>query len=220
MATAKKPGGTKRKSKPRDPEKKVIDAAMKLATEKGWANLSLAEIGEAAGLDFKDLFAVAPSKSAILEALSRRVDAEVLSEGPLDAGDGSARDRLFDVLMRRFDALLPYREGLGEVIYDLRRHPLEALMEGPGPRRSLAWMLEAAGIDSSGIKGLLRVKALSAIYLMSLRVWLKDDTADLSKTMAALDGYLRRLEPWAERFEGAGSRHAPSSDDETAKDVS
>jgi ubiquinone biosynthesis protein COQ9 len=193
---------------------------MKLAAEKGWANVSLAEIGEAAGLDFKELFTVAPSKTAILEALSRRADAAVLSEGPLDAGDGSARDRLFDVLMRRFDALQPYREGLGEVIYDLRRHPLEALLEGPALRRSLAWMLEAAGIDSSGLKGLLRTKALSAVYLMSLRVWLKDDTADLSKTMAALDGYLRRLEPWAERFEGMAARRGPASQEESAKDPS
>jgi len=81
-------------------------------------------------------------------------------------------------------------------------------------------MLEAAGIDSSGLKGLLRTKALSAVYLMSLRGWLKDDTADLSKTMAALDGYLRRLEPWAERFEGMAARRGHASQEESAKDLS
>jgi AcrR family transcriptional regulator len=216
MARAKKPAGAARKAKPRDPEKKVIETAMKLAAEKGWSNISLAEIGEAAGLEVKELFAIAPSKAAILEALSRRVDAEVLAEGPLDASEGSPRDRLFDVLMRRFDALLPYREGLGEVVYSLRRHPLEALAEGPVLRRSLSWMLEAAGIDSGGLKGLLRVKALSAIYLMTFRVWLKDDTADLSKTMAALDGYLRRLEPCAERFESMTTRRRTQPREESA----
>ncbi|MEJ2016594.1 MAG: phasin family protein, partial [Limibacillus sp.] len=47
------------------------------------AQVSLSEIGEEAGLGFTELFTVAPSKTAILEALSRRVDAAVLSEGPL-----------------------------------------------------------------------------------------------------------------------------------------
>ncbi len=206
MATSK--GGGRRKSaKPKDPEKTVIDAALSLAAEKGWKSLSLAEIGEAAGMEIKDLFLIAPNKQAILDLLGRRIDAEVLAEGPLDEEEGSARDRLFDVLMRRFDAMAPYKAGIGEIVYDLGRSPLDGLAELPSLKRSMAWMLEAAGIDSGGLKGMLRVKVLTGLYLGTLRVWLQDDTADFSKTMAAMDSYLRRLEPWAERFEQRGARH-------------
>ncbi len=200
MATSKGRAG-KKTSKPRDPEKRIVEAAMNLAAERGWRSLSLAEIGEAAGIDLDQLFEAAPSKQAVLDLLGRRIDAEVLSEGRLDETEGSPRDRLFDVLMRRFDAMAPYREGIGEVVHDLGRSPLDGMAELPALARSMAWMLEAAGIDSTGPRGLLRTKVLSGIYLASLRVWLKDDTADFSKTMAALDSYLRRLEPWAERFE-------------------
>jgi len=87
---------------------------MKLAAEKGWANVSLAEIGEAAGLDFKELFTVAPSKTAILEALSRRADAAVLSEGPLDAGDGSRNHRASAALSFGDGAVPPVGAGRGE----------------------------------------------------------------------------------------------------------
>ena len=221
MATAKG-SGRKKSAKPRDPEKAVIEAAMKLAAEKGWRGLSLAGIGEEAGLTVSELFKVAPNKSAILEALSRRADAEVLSEGQLAADDGSPRDRLFDVIMRRFDALQPYRAGLGEVIYDLGRSPLDALVEMPGLKRTAGLMLEAAGIDSSGLKGLIRIKGLALVYLLTLRTWLKDETEDLSKTMAALDGYLRRIEPLAERFERSGtvSRRTESGEDDVATDNS
>jgi hypothetical protein len=38
------------------------------------------------------------------------------------------------------------------------------------------------------------VKGLSVVYLSVLRVWLQDETADQSKTMAALDRALRQGE--------------------------
>ena len=61
--------------------------------------------------------------------------------------------------------------------------------------RSMAWMLEAAGIESSSAAGYLRTKGLAAVWLRTLRVWGKDDTPDMARTMAALDADLRRAEP-------------------------
>jgi hypothetical protein len=68
--------------------------------------------------------------------------------------------------------------------------------------RSLAAMLEAARISSSGVKGLIRTKGLAAIYLATLRIWLRDDSPDMAKTMASLDGHLRRVEALAGRLRG------------------
>jgi hypothetical protein len=52
------------------------------------------------------------------------------------------------------------------------------------------------------VRGELRINGLCGVYLLALRTWLDDDSADLSKTMAALDGYLRRVERPAEVLEG------------------
>ncbi len=189
-----------------DVGKKAIDTALKLAAERGWRDLSLAEIAEAAGLDLAQLYPRYSSKQAILEQLSRRIDAEVLAESEEDALHGPARDRLFDVLMRRFDALRPYKEGLGEIVYDLLRDPVSSAAAALQLQRTMACMLEAAGLSSTGLRGALRIQVLSGIYLMTLRVWLRDDTEDLSKTMAALDGYLRRIESLIERLPRRGGR--------------
>lgn len=182
-----------------DIPKHIIDTALALAAERGWQDLSLADIASAAKLPLSKLYPVFPSKAAILEGLSRQADAAVVAEETED--EGGARDRLFDVVMRRFDALQPYREGLGNVVLDLSRDPLAAACGLASLERSMALMLEAAGLSSTGIRGLIRVKGLTAIYLAALRVWLRDDSADLSKTMAALDGYLRRVEGLAERLQ-------------------
>ncbi len=122
------------------------------------------------------------------------IDAAVIAEEEAEEEPGSARDRLFDVMMRRFDALQPYKQAVGRVLYDQLRDPVAAICSACQLRRSMALMLESAQISSSGIRGAIRTKGLSAIYLAALRVWLRDESADMGKTMACLDGYLRRVE--------------------------
>jgi AcrR family transcriptional regulator len=193
----------KAEAKQADPAKPVIEAALRLAAERGWADLALADIAAAAKLPLADLYASYPSKTAILAGLGRQVDREVLAG--LDAGsEESTRDRLFDLIMKRFDALAPYRDGLSAVARDLGRDPLAALCGLGQLARSMALMLEAAGVSSSGLAGTLRTKGLGAIYLATMRDWFRDDSADKARTMAALDARLRRAESWAQRLDRRG----------------
>lgn len=181
-----------------DIPRRLTDTALRLAAERGWAEVSLAEIAEAAEVPLVQAYQVFPSKHAILEGFSRRIDAEVLADESLaqewDEAETSARDRLFDVMMRRFDALQPYSAGLGNVIYDQIRDPLGAVCGLGQLLRSMAAMLEGARIGSGGLRGAVRTKGLAGVYLATVRVWLRDDSADMAKTMAALDGFLRRIE--------------------------
>jgi AcrR family transcriptional regulator len=181
------------KPAPTDPGPAIVAAAMRLAAERAWRDIPLAEIASAAGLGLIELYRLFPSKLAILDALARQVDAAVLA-APADAGD-RPRDRIFDVLMRRFDALLPYRPALKRMAHDLRRLQLDALPAGLAVPRSMGWMLEAAGISADGWRGAIRTRVLSVAYLAAFRDFLEDDSADLTRTMAALDRALRRAEP-------------------------
>ena len=198
---------TKRKAAAEEPaaRDRMVDAAMALAAERGWRDLSLRDIAEASGLSLADAYRACPSKLAILEAFMRRIDAIVLSEEAIAPDDETARDRIFDVMMRRFDALEPYKQALGAILLDLAGDPLAALASLPSFKRSMSWMLEAAGLETEGLKGLARIEGISLIYLASLRVWLRDESPDQAKTMAALDGYLRRVEGVVRRFDRGGS---------------
>jgi len=187
----------------------VIDTAMKLAAEGRWRDLSLAEIAEAAKLPMSKVHPVFSSRQAILDAFVRRIDAAVLTDGESDDLEGNARDRLFDVLMRRFDALDPYKDAVATVALDQARDPLAALASVCQLGRSMALMLEAAGLTSDGVRGLVRVKALGLIYLAALRVWLRDESEDKARTMATLDKQLRRAEALVVRLSGGG-RHRSS----------
>ncbi|HSK41095.1 MAG TPA: TetR family transcriptional regulator [Arenibaculum sp.] len=185
-----------------DQHRRIVEATLGLAAERGWRSLTMAEIATAAGVPLAGLYAAFPSKGAILAGLARSVDEAMLEAAGETAGEAAgggeaeetARDRLFDVVMRRFDALAPHREGLRRIIRDLPGDPATALSVAPRLSRSMAWTLEAAGIPAGGWRGLLRVQGLAAVYAATFRTWLADDSPDLSRTMADLDGRLRRAE--------------------------
>jgi len=175
---------------------RIVDAALALVATEGWRQVSLAAIAAAAGLPILQVYRIFRSKQAILAALYRRVDAIVLAEPPAAEADERPRDRLFDLLMRRFDALQAYKPALDVLRRELPHDPPTALCAGVSLLRSMRWMLEAADIPTSGVRGAVAVKLATAAYLSAMRVWQRDDSPDLARTMASLDARLRRIERW------------------------
>ena len=197
MAKASGRGGRGRNSStPRNEADRIIDAALALVATEGWRGTSLAAIATAAGLPILRVYRIFHSKQAILAGLFRRIDELVLTEPPAAEADERPRDRLFDLLMRRFDALQPYKPALEVLRRELPRDPVTGLCAGVSLLRSMRWMLEAADIPTAGLRGAIAVRLASAAYLSAMRIWQRDDSPDLARTMAALDARLRRVERW------------------------
>ncbi len=175
---------------------RILDAALRLIGEQGWRHLSMTAIAAEARLPLVRLYREFRSRPAILCGFSRRIDEAVLAT-PVEAETGERpRDRVFDLLMRRFDALQPYRAALEVLGRELPTDPPAALAAGAGVLRSVGWMLEAAGVSTQGLGGAVALKLTAGVYLTTLRLWLRDDTPDLAPTMAALDRRLRGIERW------------------------
>ncbi len=172
---------------------RLIDASLTVATAKGWRSLTMADIAREAGLPLADVRKHVRSKAELMTALLTRVDQQVLEGAAADDSE-PVRDRLFDVLMRRFDVLQAHKAAVTALLRDLPRDPLLALPLLPQFALSMLWMLEAAGVSTTGIVGGLRAHGLALIYLNTLRVWISDDSPDLARTMAALDRTLTRVD--------------------------
>jgi len=189
---AAKAGGGAAEGQAGDAEGRLVDAALRLAARQGWRAIGVAAIAAEAGLPLDQAYAACSSKLAILAALHRRIDRAALAGAAIES-DASPRDRLFDILMRRFDALQPHQAALRAIRRDSIGDPT-ALLDAPAVLRSMAWMLEAAGISAAGWRGGLRTQLLAGLYFWVLRDFLDDDSADLAQTMAALDRRLRRAQ--------------------------
>ena len=193
---------------PADPKQRLIAAAFELAASKGWRQISLAEIAAAAEIPLDETYALFRSKAALLREFRRGIDATVLGQRAPAASD-PPRDRLFDVLMRRFEALKPHRAGLRAILRDGMGDP--ALLQGlPALVRSMSWMRAAAGLPVTGCWGRLAARLTAALYLSVLPVFLRDESTDLGSTMAALDRRLRQAEAVLGSFRPIIARAAKS----------
>ena len=181
-------------AKKSDIPRKIVDAALSLAAQQGWRDTSLVDIAEGAGISLADLHKHYASKTAIVRAYQRRVDDAVLAREDPEREEQLPRDRLFDVVMGRFDVLQANKEAVRAILRDSVCDPVSVLCAGPGFVGSMGWMLEAAGIPRSGCFGRLKAKGLAVLYLTVLRAWLDDDSEDLARTMSTLDKQLRRAD--------------------------
>lgn len=169
---------------------RIVAAALRLAGERAWADVTLTDIATAADLTLVDLHNAFNSKGDVLAAFVRDVDGEVLARAPQPSPDQSPRDALFEVIMSRFDLLEPYKPALKSISEAWSSDPalLTALAN------SQAWMLRAAGIAPEGLGGNARILGLGAIYATVFKTWLDDEDPGLARTMAVLDRRLRRGE--------------------------
>jgi AcrR family transcriptional regulator len=182
---------------------RIIKSALTLAERQGWRKTTLAEIAEEAGVSLSGIHRRFGSKTAILEAFIREVDDAMLRQAKPADMDTPARDRLFEVIMGRFDILEPYKGALARIYREYR-----CAAPGPGTFRLLCasaasheWMLVAAGVPPTGPRGCARVSGLMCLYARVVPVWLNDDDDDMGKTMAALDRELRSGERWLKRID-------------------
>lgn len=181
---------------------RLVAAAMKLAAERPWREVTLASIAEAAGVSLVDVRGEFDSKGDVLAAFVRMVDDAVLARAPQRSGTQSARDALFEVVMSRFDVLAAYKPALKSIAAAWPLDPSLVCAVG----QSQAWMLRAAGIRAEGPEGQLRAVGLGTVYASVYRTWLRDDDPGLAKTMAALDRRLRRGERTLQSIDEAVSR--------------
>lgn len=179
-----------------DSKSALREALLHMVAAGGWRDLSYAEIAKDAGLSLAAAYDAYPSKAAILTGIGRDIDQRLFASLEADPLDGTAKDRLFDLLMRRLDILNEHKEAYTALAWELPRTPLEASCLLLQLRRSLANMLEAAGISASGLRGAVRIEGFGALYAWALRTWFRDDTSDLSKTMAELDKRLGQIDRW------------------------
>jgi ubiquinone biosynthesis protein COQ9 len=177
-------------------KEKVFKACLMVIEKEGWKGFSFAKASQESGIPLHTFHNHFPSPTDVMLHLFRKIDNELLKN--LDLSDNvSPKDALFEVLMARFDAAQPYKAILKSFWSEWVLAPEEAPALAHAGFTSMMWVLEAAGLENRGLKGMLHLQGLTTLYLLTLKTWLKDDSPELGKTMAFLDKGLSRLEKLA-----------------------
>jgi len=185
----------------RPARERIVEALLALAAEReaegahAWASIGIADIAERAGVSLAEFLSAFPSKGAVLGGFARMIDMKALASHAVrddDMGGEPARERLFDIVMMRLDHMAPYRAGLRVIYAGVRREPLTIAALNKAAQNSWRFMLTAAGINTEGPMGALRVQGAALLFARTVETWLYDDDPGQAKTLARLDRELDR----------------------------
>jgi AcrR family transcriptional regulator len=181
---------------------RIVDAALALGEERGWSNVRLYQVAERGGVpldtigaEFRDMDALANAWFARALAVVEQIPPQALAGQP-------PPERLHLVIMRWFDALAPHREVTDQMLRAklYLSHPQHWVPLIFDLSRLVHWFLDAARIASTGRARQVAEIGLTAIFLVSLRVWLSDDSADSERTRRYLNRRLDAADRWLTRL--------------------
>ncbi len=173
----------------------LLQSCVYAIVAKGWKDFSFADVAHQVGRPVSDFQSAFPTPVHIPQAVIARIDHDMLDavEGE-DFTEVTPREALFEILMARFEAAEEYKDFIRVLWREWPSDMLSALLIASKGAGSMAWVLDRAGLKGAGLSGMMRIQGLTILYLYTVKVWLDDDTPDLSRTMASLDQGLGRLE--------------------------
>ncbi len=170
---------------------RVIINAFKIIEKNGWDKFSLAELARAEKISLLELKKVFNSKNSILIHFSKMIDENVEENIDItDLKDSSVKDNIFELLMLRFEVMLPYRKTLKIIFKSKKLDPIILKKIATNILNSLDFYLEISNAYSDNFFDFFKKNVTLLIYSYVFKEWLNDNTEDLSKTMSKLDNVL------------------------------
>jgi AcrR family transcriptional regulator len=172
----------------------LLLAAFALIGDDGWRGFSFEALARRTGVSRVEIYRQFHSRDALLRALTERADEAMLGVDEAELAGLPPRDRVFELLMRRLEALVPYRAGLKRLARAACTDPRVVLVTACRLERTFIWLQDVAGLRRHGVRARVARRALGLAYARALQVWFEDEGADLGRTMAELDKQLRRVQ--------------------------
>ncbi len=185
-------------------EDRIVEQAIALADEAGWGNVRLRVVAERLDVPLTDVLKHYRDLDAVANAWFGRATTAMLAPAPKRFAKLPAENRLHLVMMRWFDALKGHKRVTGEM--------LAVKLHAPHPHhwvpmvfdlsRTVQWLRDATGLDAGGRRRQLEEIGLTALFVATLRTWLKDDSPNqemtrewLARRLARADALMARLWP-------------------------
>lgn len=171
-------------------EHRICEAALALFAQKPWADVTLDSIAQRAKTPLPTLSRRFASVTDLIPAIVRMIDTRLRESRPRFSKNESPNDRLFDVLMSRFEIMNNHRAGILALAEICRHEPVPAYAMYRAQIDSVNVMLDLAQLKAAAFGTTLTAHLLLGIYHLTFCRWAADETPDLAQTMAALNNTL------------------------------
>ena len=171
----------------------ILDTALEIAEERGWARTGLADVARDVRAHYRD-------KDALANAWFERALAAMLAPGPDAFSALPVEERIAESLRIWFSVLATHRR-VTRAMLSAKLYPGHPHHWGPlifDLSRLVHWLLDAAGLNSPPPRRQLEEVALTGLVVAALSIWLNDRSPDRRLT----DAFIRRALKRGGRFLG------------------
>lgn len=175
---------------------KIIEESFLFIDKIGWKEFSIERFAEENNYKTSEVKNFISNKNDLLIEFSKMIDEKVELNINIEEFENSdVKDNIFELIMMRFDAMTPFKGGLKKIINEIKS-PIILKEISQNILVSIDFYLEFSNAYDDTIFDVIKKKSLFLIYSYCFKVWLNDDSKELSKTMSELD----RLLNYAEKF--------------------
>lgn len=172
-------------------EKIIIHKSFELIEKIGWERFSFQKLSEKEKIPLNFLKTNYKCKYTVIEKFSQMIDRQVESNIRADdLMDSSIKDKLFELIMLRFDELESFKKALKNIFLSTKKNPLLISIISKNLLNSFDFYLEVSNSYQNSPTDIFKKNFLLLIYSLVFETWLNDNSEDLSKTMSQLDKYL------------------------------
>jgi AcrR family transcriptional regulator len=167
-----------------DLDRQIVDRTVALAAEVGWDRVRLRRVAADLGITIAELQARYRDLDAVADAWFARALAAMLAPREVEFSDLPARERVYLAMMGWFEAQRDRRAVVGQMLRAklYPSHPHHWVPMVFSLSRLIQWLREAAYLDAVGGRRQVEEVGLTLLFLATLGVWLKDESADLATT--------------------------------------
>lgn len=172
-------------------EYKIALAVLKLAAKYDWHMITPEQISKTTRVPLSQVKRFFSSPDTRLRVILRYIDSEMIKSVGKINSKSSLHDRLFEILMARFDVLQSHRKGIISIAAACRKDPklLQTLLQAQW--LSMQKVFQLAQLDQKSTLKITKWISVFSLYHLVLWYWQHDHTKDMAKTMAVLDRVLR-----------------------------
>lgn len=172
---------------------KIVETALEILTQTPWDALTMEELAAKLSITPIQLYAIFPTRCDLLKGIMQFIDDKMITLYQEGKEDLSLQEKLFDIIMCRFEVMEVYKSPLKNIIFTFWRDPISFPSGVFLGLHSMSLILEAVDVPVEGIKGKLNIKILSFFYLYTLKLWFEDETQDMAKTLTHVDKALKNI---------------------------
>ena len=175
----------------------LADAAWTLLANQRLDQIEFDAVADIADVDQRFAIVLAGSVQNLVLAKMDALDSQSILETYDEiagSGEVSIREKIIEGLLHRFETYMPFRSQIHQLNKSAYRHPEFAVRLLGGLESAVRRILVMSGDPANGLRGMLRVKGVVGVFLLTSRLWMKEDSSDLSATMKILDQRMSKAE--------------------------